>query len=79
MTQIVTTEFAEPGTRFAPDCFDSQIGKDIPFRMGGDVLTCSLLGASVSENGDFATLTLAVPSDLFEVDTRGFSLKGDQE
>lgn len=79
MTQVVTTEFAEPGTKFAPDAFDAQVDREIPLRVGGDLMTCSLLGASVSEDGSYATLTLAVPSELFETDVRGFSVSENTE
>lgn len=66
MTQLVTTEFAEEGARFAPDVFDSQVGKIIPFKVGGEQRgTCELLGVSVSEDGTFATMTFAVPDDVF--------------
>lgn len=74
MTQIVTTEFAEPGARFEPDVFDSQVDKELPLRVGGDLMTCTLLGYSVAEDGSFVTLTLSVPSELFETDVRGLAL-----
>lgn len=64
--QIVMTDFAEQGSQFAPDAFDSQIGKDMPFKINGEIHgTCTLLGVSVSEDGSFATMTFEVP-DIFE-------------
>lgn len=67
MPQLVTTEFAKPGERFEPGVFDSQMGKQIPFKVGAEQHgTCELLGYDVSEDGSFATMTFQVPDDLFQ-------------
>jgi hypothetical protein len=67
MPQLVTTEFAESGTRFTPDFFDSQVGKEVPFKIGDEQHgTCELLGVTVSEDGSFATMTFQVPDDVFD-------------
>lgn len=77
MTQLITTEFAEPGARFAPDAFDSQIGKEVPFKIGDqEAGVCSLLGYSVAEDGSFATLTFEIPDVGLGRDLVGsFSIK----
>lgn len=77
MTQLITTEFAEEGSRFAPDVFDSQIDKEVPFKIGGqEAGVCSLLGYSVSEDGSFAILTFEIPDVGLGRDLVGsFSIK----
>lgn len=74
MTHVVTNEYAEPGARFAPGAFDSQVGNEVPFKVNGETIgTCTLLGVSVSEDGSFATMTFEVP-DVFSTDVRGLAV-----
>jgi len=64
--QIVMTQFAVEGDRFAADAFETQIDKQMPFKINGEIHgTCTLLGAFVADDGSFATLTFEVP-DIFE-------------
>lgn len=72
--QIVSTEFAEQGSRFAPDVFDSQVSKEVPFKINGEVHgTCTLLGVSVAEDGSFASMIFDVP-DIFEAQPMSVAL-----
>lgn len=64
--QIVMTQTAEKGSRFAQDALVNQIGKEMPFKIDGELYgTCTLLGACVAEDGSFVTMTYEVP-EIFE-------------
>jgi hypothetical protein len=72
MTQVVTTEFAPPGAHFAPDAFDSSVGKEVPFKVNGQVVgTCTLLGYSVPDHGGYTTMTFEVPETTFSTELAG--------
>jgi hypothetical protein len=62
MTRITVSQKAPTGERFAPGCFDSSVGKHIPFRIDGQpVATCELLAADVADDGTAVRLTLETP------------------
>jgi hypothetical protein len=78
MSHVVTNEYAGPGQTFAPDVFDSQVGKEVPFKINGETIgTCALLGVSVSEDGSFATMTFEIP-DVFSTDVRGLAVEDER-
>lgn len=75
MTQQVNiSEPAAPGERFAPDAFDTQVGRTVPFRIEGspDVAEATLLAAEVSDDGTSVTLTLDVPDGTIPAPTPGW-------
>lgn len=52
---------AGPDEVFAPDAFDSQIGKTVPVRLPGLSRRGRVVGAQVSPDGRSCTLTVEVP------------------
>jgi hypothetical protein len=60
----------EPGdqypTRFAPNAWDGQIGKVIPFRIGADTAPARLVAAEVIENGAAVLLTIETVDDALD-------------
>lgn len=67
MTQLIKyVQSADPGQSFAPDAFDSQVGKTAPMNIGGRPVEggCKVVGADVSENGSSMELTLEVPDGV---------------
>jgi hypothetical protein len=47
---------------FAPGSWDSQIGKQVPCRLGGDeTVLCTLVAAEVVQNGSGVMLTIELP------------------
>jgi phage head maturation protease len=64
MTRITVSQQAKFGEVFAPGCFDSSVGKHVPFKVDGQsVTTCELLAAEVAEDGLSVQLTLETPDD----------------
>lgn len=61
--RIKVEQSAEPGTTFARDAFDSQIGKTVPMNVEGRAVDggCKLVGAEVADDGRSVSLTLEVP------------------
>ncbi|MHC0429921.1 hypothetical protein ACX6XY_07010 [Streptomyces sp. O3] len=57
---------AEPGTVFAPDCFDSQTGRTVPLRVEGlpEGTEATVVAAAVAGDGTSVDLTLDVPAEL---------------
>lgn len=51
---------------FAPDVFDSQIGKTVPLAVEGrQIDNCKVVAAEVAEDGASVTLTVEVPDGPF--------------
>ncbi|MEZ0089962.1 hypothetical protein [Streptacidiphilus sp. EB129] len=64
MTRITVSQMAKFGEVFASDCFDSSVGKHVPFRIDGQsVTTCKLLAVEVADDGLSVQLTLETPDD----------------
>jgi hypothetical protein len=60
-TKLTFRQRAEPGTRFAPDAFESQLGKEIPLLINSHQNgVAHLLAAKVSEDGTEVELTIEV-------------------
>lgn len=67
MSETVTTVWqrAPEGTHYAPGCFDSSIGKHVPFKVNGArVADCKLLAAEVVDDGAAVLLTLELPGAI---------------
>jgi hypothetical protein len=65
MTAVTIAQQAPDHSTFAPDCFDSQIGKTIPLKIEGrQIDDCKILGAETSEDGTEVFLTLELPSSV---------------
>lgn len=76
--QIVMTDFAPEGSRFAQDALVNQIGNDMPFKINGEIHgTCTLLGVSVADDGSFMTMTFEVP-DIFEPQPLSVAFAGEE-
>ena len=58
MTTFKVLHRAKTGERFAPDAWDRQVGKTVPFNVGERVCRCKLLAAEVSADGGSVELTL---------------------
>ena len=72
MTQrIKHTQSAGPGQVFAPDVFDSQVGKTVPMNIEGRPVEggCKIVGADVSGDGSSVQLTLEVPDGALQQDS----------
>lgn len=64
MSQRIEVEQpAEPGTTFALDAFDSQIGRTVPMNIAGRAVDggCKVVAAEVADDGRSVSLTLEVP------------------
>lgn len=76
--RITFTMCVEPGDRFAPSAFESQIGKIVPFLSGSGVTRATLLAAKVAADGTEAVLTfdgddLQLPSESISNLSFGFA------
>jgi len=70
---VVFTQHAEPGTVFAADAFDGQIGKRVPLRID-DVLhsdALEILAVEVSADGRSMAIKAAMSDELAEPIQRG--------
>lgn len=82
MTQRLSyTQSSAPGERFAPDAFDGQIGKVVPMNIEGRPVEggCTVVGASVADDGRSVQLTLEVPDGVLPsqvTEPGGFSVGG---
>lgn len=66
MTRIQLRQPAPAGSGYAPNAFDSQIGKEVPFNIDGNRRgLCAIVAAEVTEDGSAALLTVDVPDDDF--------------
>lgn len=64
MTRITVSQQAPFGEAFAPGCFDSSVGKHVPFKIDGQSVTiCELLSVEVSDDGLSVLLTVETPDD----------------
>lgn len=61
--RVAFTQPADPGTTFAPDVFESQIGRTVPMNIEGREIEegCKILAAQVSDDGTSVELTVDVP------------------
>ena len=67
MSETVTMVWqpAPENTRYAPGCFDSSIGKRVPFKVNGvRAASCKLLAAEVVDEGAAVLLTLELPETV---------------
>jgi hypothetical protein len=61
MIRITYRQLAPRGRAFAPDAFEPSLGREIPFLMGDEKITATVLAVSVSESGRSAEITLKLP------------------
>lgn len=60
-----TVQRAGDHQQFAPDAFDTQIGKTVPLNYEGHgTYNCKIVGAEVAEDGSQVTLTVELPDDV---------------
>lgn len=73
MTQRVDINQSAPSNvRFAPDVFDSQVGRTVPLRIEGSAdAEAVVVDAKVAEDGTSVTLTLEVPDGTLPSPTPG--------
>lgn len=64
MSKIALRNYPGANERFAPGCFDHNIGSEVPIRLGYDSATGRLLEASVAEDGTYADLVLEVSDEV---------------
>ncbi len=73
--KVTTEQYAGPHTTFAPDAFDSQIGRTVPLTLDGETIdTATLTEAQVSEDGAYVEFTFDVPDRFLTSDLTGISL-----
>jgi hypothetical protein len=57
--QLVIHQPAKPGTVFAPDAFERQVGRTVPFKVGDEVVgEARIVSVVVSDDGTDAEITL---------------------
>jgi hypothetical protein len=67
---------ATPGTVFAPDAFNRQIGETLPMTFEGvQVDDCRLVSADVAADGAHVELTLDVPAELLGAPMSSISIE----
>jgi hypothetical protein len=67
VTTIQVRQAADENERYVPGCFDSSVGKHIPFKLGDHPVpgaTCKLIAAEVADDGSEVLLTLEVESQV---------------
>ncbi|WP_030248120.1 hypothetical protein [Streptomyces sp. NRRL S-455] len=74
--QVQFSQPADPGSRFAPDVFDSQIGKTVPMNIEGQPIEggCKIIAVEVAEDGASATFTAEVPDGALPSDSMPFGV-----
>jgi hypothetical protein len=74
--QVQFNQPAGPESRFAPDAFDSQIGKTVPMNIEGQPIEggCKILAVEVADDGTSATFTAEVPDGTLPPDPTPFSV-----
>jgi hypothetical protein len=74
--QVQFNQSADPGSRFAPDAFDSQIGKTVPMNIGGRPIEggCKILAVEVTDDGTSAKFIAEVPDEALPSRSAPFSV-----
>jgi hypothetical protein len=67
---------AGPNERFAPQSWDSQVGKTVPVLIGDRTVPGTLIGAKVIDDGLSVELTLEVDASLPEIQATYTALAG---
>lgn len=72
-TRLKSSQSAAPGEQFAPDAFDSQVGRSVPLRIEGssDTAQATVTAVEVSNDGASVTFTLDVPDGVIPPPTLG--------
>ena len=76
MSKICFQQFAPDGSVFAPGCFESQIGKVIPFTAGDITYDGKILDVEDSVNGSHVVITMEIPSEAFPAAIHGLGIEG---
>lgn len=82
--KFTTTQPADLGTEFAPDCFAGNVGQQIPMDLGGRTVTATVTTVKISDSGRSVDITYEIPDDdPFARQLTGFGLQdiridGDQ-
>jgi len=67
MTRIAMDQPAPDGGVFAPNAFDSQVGKTVPLNVGGETTTCTITAAKVADDGLSVEVCLDVPDGVAQL------------
>jgi hypothetical protein len=82
--KFTTTQPADPGTEFAPDCFAGNVGKQVPMDLGGRTVTATITAVKTSDSGRSVDITYEIPDDdpsarrLTGFGLQGISIDGDR-